>query len=60
MYERVFQPLDIAGTTSQNRIVRTAHSWVDTTDELSAYHAARGRRSVIEGRERLPVTLERP
>lgn len=50
MYERVFQPIDIAGTTIPNRIVRTAHStahaWVDTNDDLIAYHEARARGGV--------------
>lgn len=50
MYERVFQPIDIAGTTIPNRIVRTAHStahpWVDSGDELIAYHEARARGGV--------------
>lgn len=50
MYERVFQPIDIAGTTIPNRIVRTAHStahaWVDTSDDLIAYHEARAKGGV--------------
>lgn len=50
MYEHVFEPIDIVGTTIPNRIVRTAHStahaWADANDELIAYHEARAKGGV--------------
>lgn len=50
MYEHVFQPINLAGTTIPNRIVRTAHStahgWVDATDDLILYHEARAKGGV--------------
>jgi 2,4-dienoyl-CoA reductase-like NADH-dependent reductase (Old Yellow Enzyme family)/thioredoxin reductase len=50
MYDNLFQPIQVAGTTIPNRIVRTAHStgspWVDTNPDLIEYHAARARGGV--------------
>ena len=50
MYDHLFQPIDVAGTTIPNRVVRSAHStgspWVDTSDDLIAYHEARARGGV--------------
>jgi 2,4-dienoyl-CoA reductase-like NADH-dependent reductase (Old Yellow Enzyme family) len=50
VYEPLFQPLQLAGVTVPNRIVRTAHSlgkpWVDVDDALLAYHEARARGGV--------------
>ena len=50
MFDHLFQPLALAGTTLPNRVVRAAHStgspWVDTSDDLIAYHQARARGGV--------------
>ncbi|MDP1795278.1 MAG: FAD-dependent oxidoreductase [Acidimicrobiales bacterium] len=50
MYDHIFQPINLAGTTIPNRIVRTAHStahgWVDATDDLILYHEARAKGGV--------------
>lgn len=50
MYDNLFEPLALAGTTLPNRIVRAAHStghpWVDTSTSLIKYHEARARGGV--------------
>lgn len=50
MYEHVLSPIDIAGVTVPNRVVRTAHATGigagTMSDELIAYHAARARGGV--------------
>ena len=49
-FDIVFQPLQVAGLTLPNRIVRTAHGtlmpWVDRSDALIDYHVARARGGV--------------
>ena len=45
-YRNVFQPLQIAGCTIANRIVRTAHSTGTHGDDLIAYHEARAKGGV--------------
>ncbi|MGA9278141.1 FAD-dependent oxidoreductase [Ilumatobacter sp.] len=45
-YPNVFQPLQIAGCTIPNRIVRTAHSTGTLGDDLIAYHEARAKGGV--------------
>lgn len=49
-YKHVLQPLQIAGVTLPNRIVRTAHQTGlaigETSDDLIAYHVARARGGV--------------
>ena len=42
-YPNVFQPLQIAGCTIDNRIVRTAHSTGTRGEQLIAYHEARAK-----------------
>ena len=42
-YDHVFQPLQIAGCTVANRIVRTAHSTGTSGEDLIAYHEERAR-----------------
>lgn len=46
----MFEPIRIVGTEIPNRVVRAAHStraaWVDTNDDLMAYHEARARGGV--------------
>ena len=64
MYEKLFEPLDIAGTTIGNRVVRSAHStgspWVDKGDDFSEYHLARARggvgMSILEIAGVMPMT----
>lgn len=50
MYDNLFEPLQIASATIPNRIARTAHTtgaaWVDSGDDLIAYHEARARGGV--------------
>ncbi|MCR9278320.1 MAG: FAD-dependent oxidoreductase [Pseudomonadaceae bacterium] len=50
MYEHVLSPIDIAGVSVPNRVVRTAHATGigagTMSDELIAYHAARARGGV--------------
>lgn len=45
-YDRLFQPLQIAGCTVPNRIARTAHSTGTSGEDLIAYHEARARGGV--------------
>ncbi len=45
-YDNLFQPLQLAGCTVANRIVRTAHSTGTTGDELIAYHEERAKGGV--------------
>ncbi len=42
-YPHLFRPLDLAGCTIRNRVVRTAHSTGTTGEDLIAYHEARAR-----------------
>ena len=42
-YDHVFQPLQLAGCTVANRIVRTAHSTGTSGEDLIAYHEERAR-----------------
>ena len=64
MYEKLFEPLDIAGTTIDNRIVRSAHStgspWVDKGEDFAEYHLARARggvgMSILEIAGVMPMT----
>lgn len=50
LYDSLFRPIQLAGLTVPNRIVRTAHGirspWLDTSDRLLEYHAARARGGV--------------
>ena len=50
MYEHVLSPIDIAGVTVPNRVVRTAHATGigagTMSDDLIAYHSARARGGV--------------
>jgi len=50
VYDRVFQPIRVAGVEIPNRIVRAAHGtglgWVDQGNDLMAYHSARARGGV--------------
>ncbi|MEY2626554.1 MAG: hypothetical protein RJB08_313 [Actinomycetota bacterium] len=64
MYERLFEQLDIAGTTIPNRVVRSAHStgapWVDKGDDFIEYHLARAKggvgMSILEIAGVMPMT----
>ncbi|HET6873336.1 MAG TPA: NAD(P)-binding protein, partial [Acidimicrobiales bacterium] len=42
-YDALFRPLQVAGCTVPNRIVRTAHSTGTTGEDLIAYHEERAR-----------------